>query len=173
MENIQIIKANTSHVSVLNKLGLETFSETFAQSNNPEDFQKYLTESFNERQVKKELNESGSTFLLAYHHKELAGYARLRESDEVQKKFPSKRLIELQRIYSYQKFIGKGIGKALVNHCIQLSKEKGFNIIWLGVWEHNQHAIQFYKHFGFEPFDSHVFMMGNDPQTDILMKKDL
>ena len=173
MEKIQIIQATLSHVSLLSKLGAETFSETFAQANNPDDIQKYLAESFNEEQVKKELNESGSIFLLANYRNELAGYVRLRESNEVQEKFPSKRLIELQRIYSYQKYIGKGIGKALLNHCIQLAKEKGYHIIWLGVWEHNQHAIQFYKHFGFEPFDSHVFMLGNDSQTDILMKKDL
>lgn len=173
MESIQIIQADTSHISLLTRIGSETFTETFAQSNNPEDFQQYLDNSFNEKQIEKELNEAGSIYLLAYYDHELAGYARLRESTEVQEKFASQKTIELQRIYSYQKFIGKGVGKALLNYCINKAREKGYNVLWLGVWEHNHHALQFYKHFGFEEFDSHVFMMGTDAQTDILMKLQL
>jgi len=170
MENIRIFKANTSHANLLSKLGAETFTETFAHQNNPEDFKDYLKKSFNTEQVEKELRESGSTFLIAYGNETPAGYVRLRESNEVLDKFPGKRILELQRIYSLQKFIGKGVGKALLNFSINFAKENKYDILWLGVWEHNHHAIQFYKHFGFEPFDSHVFMLGNDAQTDILMK---
>jgi GNAT superfamily N-acetyltransferase len=167
--DIRIIKADLSHTNELSVLGAVTFSEAFAHQNNPDDFNNYLQRSFNKEQIEIELNESGSAFLLAYYDDELVGYVRLRESNEVQGKFPGKRLLELQRIYSLQKFIGKGIGKALLTFSINFAKENGFDILWLGVWEHNHHAIQFYKHFGFEPFDSHVFMLGNDAQTDILM----
>jgi GNAT superfamily N-acetyltransferase len=170
METIRIIKADLSHANLLSKLGAVTFSETFAHQNNPDDFNNYLQKSFNNEQIEKELNESGSTFLIAYYGAELGGYMRLRESDELQDKFPGKRLLELQRIYSLKNFIGKGIGKGLLNFAINFAKENGFDILWLGVWEHNHHANQFYKHFGFESFDSHVFMIGNDAQTDILMK---
>jgi ribosomal protein S18 acetylase RimI-like enzyme len=170
METIRIIKADLSHANLLSKLGAVTFSETFAHQNNPDDFNNYLQKSFNKEQIEKELNENGSTFLLAYSVGELAGYVRLRESDELQDKFPGKRLLELQRIYSLKQFIGKGIGKALLNFSINFAKQNNFDILWLGVWEHNQHAIQFYSHFGFEPFDHHAFMIGNDEQTDILMK---
>jgi len=41
------------------------------------------------------------------------------------------------------------------------------------VWEHNIKAIAFYKKFGFEQFGSHIFMLGDDIQTDILMRKNL
>jgi GNAT superfamily N-acetyltransferase len=108
--------------------------------------------------------------LLAYFNNEPAGYARLRNSDELTNTFPDKKCLELQRIYSLQQFIGKGIGKALLQKCIQQAQQQAYDILWLGVWEHNHHALSFYKHFGFEPFDTHVFMMGSDPQTDILMK---
>jgi ribosomal protein S18 acetylase RimI-like enzyme len=45
--------------------------------------------------------------------------------------------------------------------------------IWLGVWEHNHQAIKFYTTWGFEKFGDHLFLLGDDPQTDWLMKKEL
>ena len=34
-------------------------------------------------------------------------------------------------------------------------------------------AIRFYEKNGFIPFDKHVFKLGNENQTDIMMKRDL
>jgi len=45
--------------------------------------------------------------------------------------------------------------------------------IWLGVWEKNQKAIDFYEKNGFVPFDKHIFVLGDDKQTDIMMKMEL
>lgn len=41
----------------------------------------------------------------------------------------------------------------------------------LGVWEHNHRALRFYEKNGFIAFGTHIFQLGNDQQTDILMKK--
>jgi ribosomal protein S18 acetylase RimI-like enzyme len=69
--------------------------------------------------------------------------------------------------------IGKGIGKALMLKCIEIAREKKSDVLWLGVWENNQRAIDFYTKWGFEKFSTHIFMLGDDPQTDWLMKKEL
>ena len=79
--------------------------------------------------------------------------------------------LEIARIYAVQKSIGKGVGRALMQHCIEIARQRNFRIIWLGVWEKNQKAITFYSKWGFEKFGDHMFMLGNDPQTDWLMKK--
>ena len=42
--------------------------------------------------------------------------------------------------------------------------------IWLGVWQENPKAIQFYTKNGFEVFDQHVFKLGDEEQTDFLMR---
>ena len=173
MKGLQIFIANDSYSSVISKIGEETFTESFGEQNNPTDFKIYLEESFNQKQIEKEIQEPNSYYLLAYFQNEIVAYARIRESSEVNTTFPNNKCIELQRIYSLKKWKGKGVGKELLNYCIELSKVKGFDLMWLGVWEHNLHAIEFYNHLGFEPFSSHVFMIGSDPQKDILMKKDL
>ena len=170
MPTIQLIHANASHASLLTKLALDTFCESFENVNNPEDFKAYTDEAFNEGQIVKEISEPNSTYVLAYADGELAGYARVRDNDEVKDFFPGKKTIELQRIYALGKFIGKGIGKALMNYCIELGKQQNAEILWLGVWEHNERAQKFYNKLGFERFSSHVFMLGKDAQTDILMK---
>jgi ribosomal protein S18 acetylase RimI-like enzyme len=77
---------------------------------------------------------------------------------------------EIERIYVLSDFQGKGIGRQLLEKAIQMAKEKKASYIWLGVWEENKRAIQFYKKNGFIAFDEHYFMLGDDKQTDIMMK---
>jgi ribosomal protein S18 acetylase RimI-like enzyme len=69
--------------------------------------------------------------------------------------------------------IGKGVGKALMEACIDLARQKGKEWIWLGVWEHNHRAIAFYEKMGFGIFDRHIFLLGQDIQYDWLMRRRL
>ena len=45
--------------------------------------------------------------------------------------------------------------------------------LWLGVWEKNEKAIRFYEKNNFKIFSSHEFKMGDEIQTDFLMKLNL
>jgi diamine N-acetyltransferase len=173
MENLRLIHADASHASVLAKLALDTFCESFEKLNNPDDFWAYTNDAFQTAKIENEILEPGSLYVLACVNNELAGYARVRQSAEVNGQFPGKKTLELQRIYALQKFIGKGVGKALMNYCLELARKQSAEVIWLGVWEHNHRAQTFYKKLGFEQFGSHVFMLGKDAQTDILMKLNL
>jgi ribosomal protein S18 acetylase RimI-like enzyme len=79
--------------------------------------------------------------------------------------------MELARLYAETKWIGKGAGKALMEASIKIAKQKGMSVLWLGVWEKNPKAINFYQRFGFEKFSDADFRLGNDIQKDWLMKK--
>lgn len=63
------------------------------------------------------------------------------------------------------------LGRKLINFCTGWAKENDFKVIWLGVWEHNQKALRFYEKMGYEHFGEHTFLLGDDVQTDYLMKK--
>ena len=67
--------------------------------------------------------------------------------------------------------LGTGVGNALMKRCVEIAYEMGKRVVWLGVWERNQRAIQFYMRWGFEKFDEHNFVLGDDVQKDWLMKK--
>ncbi len=69
-----------------------------------------------------------------------------------------------------KKYHDKKAGYALIKKCIDAAKERNYQIIWLGVWEQNLKALNFYIRVDFEQFSLHTFQLGNDTQKDYLMK---
>jgi len=171
----------------------KTFYDTFAQHNTKENMDLYLSRQLTRESMIAEVENPGNIFLLAYLDGQPAGYAQLKPdsipaSSAINSKEPAiegsqapvhehpaagASAMEIYRIYAEQSAIGKGVGKALMHHCLEIAREKGKEWIWLGVWEHNQRAIDFYTKWGFEKFGEHVFLLGQDIQTDWEMKKKL
>ena len=168
--NIRI--ATKDDAALIADLSRATFYETFAGQNTRENMDKFMNEQFTHEKLMKEVGADHNIFLIAELEEETVGYARMREVPNP-KALDSLPSIELARIYSVQSRIGKGIGKALMEKCIEVAREANKKILWLGVWEHNQHAIAFYERWGFEKFSEHEFVLGDDIQTDWLMKKTL
>ena len=102
----------------------------------------------------------------------VVGYAKVKEGKSP-KELNSENGIEIERIYTLSEYRGKSVGKLLMQTCIDIALKRGYTEIWLGVWEYNPRAIAFYEKWGFEKFGSHPFLLGNDLQTDLLMKKKL
>jgi ribosomal protein S18 acetylase RimI-like enzyme len=165
--SINIREAVASDAELIADMSRRTFYDTFAADNSQEDMGKFLNEQFTKEALMKEVGAAGNIFLLAFSNDEPAGYARLRMNDTAS----AGNSIELARLYAETNMIGKGVGKALMEACIETAKKLGKQSIWLGVWEKNQRAIDFYTKFGFEKFGEHEFLLGNDLQTDWLMKK--
>ena len=76
----------------------------------------------------------------------------------------------MERIYVSAGYQGKQIGKQLIDFAINQAKLRQLKTIWLGVWERNIRAIQFYQRNGLEIFKSHEFMLGDDRQVDLLLR---
>jgi len=169
---IRIQVATTADAALIADLSQQTFYETFASQNTKEDMDKFMNEQFSKEALIKEVGEPGNIFLLAYDGDEAVGYVRMREGEK-RSEFENKSSIEIARIYAVQSSIGKGVGKALMKQCLITAVANQIEIIWLGVWEENNRAIRFYQQWGFEKFAEHDFILGNDRQTDWLMKKEL
>ncbi len=170
MGEIMIRVAGTNDAELIAEMSRQTFYDTFAVYNSKENMDLFMNNSFSTEALMKEVREPGNIFLLAYDNEKPVGYARMRENNNPPQlgDLPA---IEIARIYSLTASIGKGIGKMLMQHCIAMAKERNNKAVWLGVWEQNQRAIDFYIQWGFVKFGDHVFMLGNDPQNDWLMKK--
>lgn len=165
---IQIRLAGLEDAELVADISRRTFIDSFGIHNTKENMDLFLNTQFTREMQIAEVGAPGRIFLLASCGEEIAGYASMRESDQ---KFPGIAAIEIRQIYSEQKMIGKGVGKALMNRCFEIARERNKAWIWLGVWEHNARAIAFYQKYGFERFGEQPFMVGTDPQTDWLMKK--
>lgn len=169
---IKIRIADREDAELIADMSRQTFYETFASQNSKADMDQFMNETFTREKLIKEVGEEHSIFLLASDEDKPVGYARLRQNNTAPE-LGAVPAIEIARIYAVSTAIGKGVGKALMQHCIDLAIAKKKEWIWLGVWEHNQRAIAFYRQWGFEKFAEHIFMLGDDPQLDWLMKKNI
>jgi ribosomal protein S18 acetylase RimI-like enzyme len=169
MSKIEIRKATLSDLETLQNISKQSFTETFAAINTPENMEKYLQESFNATQLTAEINNPDSPFYIAFWNTEPVGYLKLNLGN-AQTEVVEDTTLEIQRIYVLQAFHGKKIGQLLLDEAIKIAHQIPVNYIWLGVWEENHRALQFYTKNGFVTFDKHLFILGDDQQTDLLMK---
>jgi ribosomal protein S18 acetylase RimI-like enzyme len=169
---ITIRIATKENAELIADMSRQTFYETFAADNTKEDMDKFMNEQFTKEMIMQEVGAENNIFLLAYDTEHPVGYARIRENNNPPS-LGTSNAIEIARIYTATNLIGKGIGKALMQKCIEIAKAGNRQFVWLGVWEKNQRAIEFYKKWGFEKFSEHDFMLGNDVQKDWLMKKNI
>jgi len=169
MNTIEIRKATVSDLETIQNISSQTFKETFAAVNTPENISNYVKESFNLKQLETELNNANSQFYVAYSNAEAVGYLKINFGD-AQTESINENALEVQRIYVLQNFHGKNIGQLLLDEVKKIAKSSGVDSVWLGVWEENHRALRFYTKNGFVVFDKHVFIMGNDEQTDLLMQ---
>ena len=125
---------------------------------------------FEKNKLVAEVMSRDNIFILVYNDDEIAGYACIRKGDKLPG-INGNDTIEIARIYVLNSFKGKGAGKALMNACLSIATAMNKAWVWLGVWEKNKRAIEFYKKWGFEKFGTQIFQLGHDPQTDWLMRK--
>ncbi|HEY6954773.1 MAG TPA: GNAT family N-acetyltransferase [Flavisolibacter sp.] len=148
----------------------QTFFETFSPYNSTQNMNKFLGQQFTKGKLMLEVGAKQNIFLLAYEGEDVAGYVKIRD-DRVPPGMGKVSALEIARLYAVTSQIGKGVGSQLMQACLQIAKEKNKEWLWLGVWEKNQRAIDFYTKWGFEKFDETDFLLGDDMQRDWLMKK--
>lgn len=169
---IYLVKCAVQDLTVLLNIARLTFREAFEEQNNPDDFRSYMDRAFNEVIFKEQLQHADSSYYFIKTNGSLVGYLKLNENQAQNEQFDASS-IELERLYIQSNFQGQNIGQQVLQKVIHLAKEKGVSFLWLGVWEKNHNAIRFYERSGFKKFGAHPYFLGNDQQTDYLMKFDL
>lgn len=174
MPPIEIRSATADDAKLLTDLAYTTFWDAFADhpKNAPDDLNHYMRQAFSLEQITAELEDPNSVFLIAEIEGEAAGYAKL-VLDTIEPGVTAHKPVELSRLYSQQKFLGQGVGQTLMDACFDRARREGCDVMWLGVWEFNPRAQRFYEKNGFRIVGSHIFQLGSDPQTDLLMQKEI
>ena len=169
---ITIRSATEKDAELIADLSRQTFYETFAADNTKANMDKFMNEQFTREKLIDEVRQPWHIFFIAFVDGEPVGYAKLRDGS-VPPALLGRSCIEIARIYSVKKMIGRGVGKKIMQTCIDIGLEKRKEILWLGVWEKNKTAIDFYTRWGFQKLGEQKFLLGDDLQTDWLMKKEL
>jgi GNAT superfamily N-acetyltransferase len=167
---VQIRHATAADNTLLAELGAQTFHDTFAADNTPENMAAYLATSFGPEKQAAELADPASVFLIAEVEGAAVGYARLKEGQPAAV-ITGSRPIEIVRFYTRQEWIGQGVGATLMKACLDEAMQRGCDTIWLDVWERNLRARAFYQKWGFIEVGTQLFQLGDDLQNDLLMQR--
>jgi len=171
---IIIRRAIPEDAKLLTDLAYTTFWDAFSHhpKNAPDDLNHYMRQAFNQEQINAELSDANNIFLIAEIEGEAAGYSKI-IIDNIEPGITAERPVELSRLYSHQKHLGQGVGQTLMDACFEHARIEDRDVMWLGVWEYNPRAQRFYEKNGFRVVGSHVFLLGKDAQTDLLMQIEL
>jgi ribosomal protein S18 acetylase RimI-like enzyme len=161
--------ASESDVKKISFLGARTFADTYAEENKSENTKKYIECNFSEEKILQDFNLGSVIYLLGEINGETIGYIKLNQGHTEPSVF-AKNPIELEKIYLHKNFHGQGFGKQLMDEAIRLAQSFGHDKLWLGVWENNTKAIQFYKSYGFVLTGEHVFMYGDEAHNDYIFE---
>lgn len=170
MEKLRISSASITDIEVLQQIGKETFFETFAESNSEEDMKKYLETSFSTAKLTTEFNNPESRFFIVWDTATAVGYLKVNFGN-AQTELQDKAALEIERIYVKKDYHGLKVGQLLYEKALEIALQEHKDYVWLAVWEENHRAIRFYTKNGFVAFDKHIFRLGDEEQTDIMMKK--
>nr|WP_297784536.1 GNAT family N-acetyltransferase [uncultured Allomuricauda sp.] len=162
----------TTDLDTLVQISKSTFTAAFEKDNDPDDFQAYIQEAFHPDKLKKELADKNSLFHFVFDDEKMVGYFKL-NIGTAQTDVYDPNALEIERIYVLGDHQGKKIGSWMLQEITSMAKGLGKEYIWLGVWEHNPKAISFYQRHGFSKFGEHPYYIGQDKQTDWLLRLEL
>jgi ribosomal protein S18 acetylase RimI-like enzyme len=169
MNSIAIKKIGLEQLVPLQEIGRKTFYDTFFESDSEESMKAYLATSFSSEKLTAELENPNSEFYFATQNEVVIGYLKV-NFGTAQTELQDTNSVEIERIYVLQDYHGKQVGQLLFEKAMAIAKSNHCDYIWLGVWEENHRALQFYTKNGFVAFDKHIFVLGEEEQTDFMMK---
>lgn len=162
----------TADAILLARLGWQTFNETFAAYNKPEDMEAFHETMYSPALQAAELADPATEFVIVEVAGEAIAYLKL-NTGTAPAAILAKNPLQINRLYISKLWMGKGLGDQLMQLSIEKAKQKGHDIVWLTVWEHNERAMRFYQKYGFREVGELEFILGHDVQRDLYMQREV
>lgn len=165
---IEYRDATQADGEALDAMAQAIWIETFAHGVGAEDAAKYLAEAYGPNgKLLADLSSGAARFHLALTDGRVVGYAKLNppwlpDAD------PG--ALQLSQIYVSSDQHGAGVGKALLAWAIATARAEDATALLLTVWEENHRAAAFYRKNGFEHVGDYAFAVGNQVDTDHIMR---
>ncbi|MGQ3051361.1 MAG: GNAT family N-acetyltransferase [Roseateles sp.] len=143
----------------------QAFTDTYRGLDDPQEITDYVAEHFQPGVMHSVIRDPACTTLLARVGQQLAGYAILRAEpapDCVTGPAP----LQLWRLYLGSGFIGQGLGARLMAAVHEQARRRAAQTLWLGVYDRNVRAVEFYKRFGFSQVGGKEFLFGGRVYID-------
>jgi ribosomal protein S18 acetylase RimI-like enzyme len=169
---IQIRRAEEDDALALSVLAERTFRDAFADSNTTANMQLHCVGSYAPALQLAEILDASLETWVVESDSGLVAFVQLR-LEAVSPVISGERPLEIQRFYVDVSHHGTGLAHQLMAHVLVRAESSCNSLLWLGVWERNARALAFYRKWGFEAVGEHTFKVGNDPQRDLVMRRDV
>lgn len=152
----------------MQKLAKGSFFEAYKTEFELPLLKDYIKTAFSLERLQEEVLDRNNHFIVSLQKNKMVGYVKLRlgKTPECLGKI---KVIEIERIYTDSTMKRQGIGSGLIESAKEKAKTLNFEGVWLGVFQNNLRAVEFYKKQGFRIKGETIFMMGNEPQNDFIM----
>jgi ribosomal protein S18 acetylase RimI-like enzyme len=160
--------AGSEDAEPLHELFTRIFCDTFAHLYRPEDLDAFLS-GFSIDGWRKQLSDPAYAFRLAQSDETAVGYAKVGPL-----KLPVEapdRSVMLYQLYVDGAHHGAGVGKALMDWVVEEARRRDAPALYLTVFTDNHRARRFYDRYGFELAGRYEFMVGNQADEDVILKK--
>lgn len=164
--------ADPADAAQLSELADKTFRGAFSSLNTEENMNLHCATAFSPEVQLAEISNPEILTLVAESRNRLVAFAQVHLRAATPASVSPSPAVEIHRIYVERSFHGAGLAGDLLAEVIKSAEHHGAAMVWLGVWEHNARAIRFYQRSGFVEVGDHVFVVGTDPQRDLLMVRD-
>ncbi len=170
--DIKMRTAGPSDAELLVELGKLSFYEAFSEETAPPDMADHLQTAFKVEDIKAQLNNDQSLFIIIEIDASAAGYAYLHpETPPDCVKDPN--TIQLVRLYLRRKYYDRDVGNTLMKACLEEALSRGYRSVWLNSWELNHRANAFYKKWKFKIVGRVKFKVGSDIQNDFVFMREI
>lgn len=160
--------ATTADLPAIDRIFRTSFCETFAHLYSDENLAAFLTK-FTPEAWRSEFNDARYAFRIAEVDGQAVGYVKLGPLTlPVEPEAPA---IELRQLYLLKGHHGTGIAAALMDWALAEAVKRGAREIFLTVYTDNHRAKRFYERYGFVEVGPYAFMVGDQADEDIIMKK--
>ncbi len=170
MQELEIREATSKDVRLISALSITTCFEAYFALDTSEDIADYCANFYSHARIRKELEDNNSRYFVAEFKGNACGFIKLRRGNRIE---PVETLnaIEIQRIYLLEQLKGRGIGRAMLEFVFHFARERDIELVWLGVWEKNISAIEFYSHMEMENLGMIDFFDGKNDFVNIVYAK--
>ena len=157
--------------AALDAMAVAVWMETFGHSAPPADIATYLGQAYGpDGKLISDLARGTATFRLALDGERIVGYCKV-NPPWLPDAEPG--AMQLSQIYVTYDQHGSGVGRVLLDWAIATAREAGATALLLTVWEENHRAFAFYKKHGFQHIGDYAFPVGEQVDTDHVMRLQL
>lgn len=157
--------ATAEDAATLAAFAAQAFTDTYRELDDPQEIADYVAEHFRPEVVAGVIQDPACATLLAWVGDRLAGYAVVK-ADDAPGCVAGRAPLQLWRLYLGQAFIGHGLGGRLMREVHAEARRRGADMLWLGVYDRNVRAIEFYERFGFAKVGGREFLFGGRVYLD-------